>query len=435
MCAFAIGLCAHRDVHEKHRMAWPHKQYGTIPDPVHKSHLNELTGEYGCPRRFKYQRDAETDGTVAHKPQVNCHLACGTAAHETIARALNNPKVRDHLLRVPGAEMPELATKDQLESRVRATFSHELRVAADGREIDWQDENPEQMISERVDMVVGTLGTLCAYARKVVAVEPGFIVELEGVWYSGHIDLIFEPHDAPEGGIGICDWKSGKTKPDEIELAHGWEAGIYSAACERGVFLPRECVDIHKADDGQWVGRVVYVDDERADGTALEQASTVIRPTRWQAERDGLEDALKHLAAGDFANHAEAFTLNTYPSRCYHVHMRDFVPYQKSGTKAAKRPEDLVHYGLAHAGNVKYVAGDLRGPAWLPVELHAHDVARLAYRARNVIGTVRMGRFVDLVREHCRRCPFKSDCLTGGYGPRGDDLTVLQDTLKKAGLT
>jgi hypothetical protein len=244
--------------------------------------------------------------------------------------------------------------------------------------------------------------------------------------------LIFEPHDeyTPPGEIGgtigICDWKSGKSKPDEIELAHSWEAGIYSAACERGIFLPRECVELTKHEGGTWTGSMMLERD------GLPAAFGIVRPTQWQAERDGLEDALKMLATG--ATHAQSFTLGNYPSRCYHVHMRDFVPYQKSGTKAAKRPEDLTYYGLTAPGSVKYVAGDLRGPAWLPVELHANDVARLAYRARNIVGTVRMGRFVDLVREHCRRCPFKADCLTGGYGPRGDDLTTLQDTLKKAGL-
>lgn len=423
-------------------MPWPYQKYGTTPDPVHKSHLNELTGEYGCPRRFRYQRDAEhaeAHGGAARelKATLNCHLACGTAAHETVARALSNPRVRDHLLLVPGAALPELDARDKLESRVRATFSHELRAAADGREIDWGTEDAESMISERVDMIVGTLGTLCRYASKVLAVEPGFIVELEGVVYSGHIDLVFEPREN-FAGVGIADWKTGKSKPDPLELAHGWEAGIYSAACELGVFLPREAVKLDKHPDGTWSGTVYFTTPGlHDDGVPRAVPVTVTRPSKWQAERDGLETALQYLWTHEPSGvtHADAFRLNQYPTHVYHVHMRDFVPYQKAGDKQAKRPEDLEYYRLDRPGKVKYVAGDLRGPGWLPVALHANDVARLAYRARNVVGTVRMGRFFDLVREHCNRCPYKQDCLTGGYAPRGDELTALQDTLKKAGLT
>lgn len=322
--------------------------------------------------------------------------------------------------------MEELSTKDQLESRVRATFSHELRVAADGRDIDWGDETPEKMISSRVDMIVGTLGTLCKYVRKVLAVEPGFVVELDGVYYSGHIDLIFEPADTEPGTVGLADWKSSKQKPDPIELAHGWEGGIYSAACEHGTFLPRECVRVERSGD-EWCGSVPLC---TVTGDVVD--ALVTAPSRWQAERDALERALMRVAQGDCSD--KQYTLGKYPTRVYHVHMRDFVPYEKAGSKEAKRPEDLVYYGLEHPATVKYIKGHMRGPGWLPVELRANDVARLAYRARNVVGTVRMGRFFDLVREHCRRCPFKSDCLTGGYAPRGDDLVQLKTEMKKAGL-
>jgi hypothetical protein len=414
-------------------MPWAFKLFGTLADPVHKSALNELTGEYGCQRRYRYQRDAEADGTEREsRGTVNPHLACGTAMHETIARALNNPRVRDHLLRVDGAELAELSTKQQLESRVRATFSHELRVAADGRDIDWGREDAESMISERVDMCVGVLGSLCKYVRRVVAVEPGFIFELEGIWYSGHIDLVFEPADAP-GTLGVADWKSSKQKPHPLELAHGWEQGLYAAALTRGVMLPRESVALDKRDDGTWSGVVTFIDPADVDVDFGGEYSEVIRPTRWQAERDGLETALKRLASGD-VQHADAFTPGAYPTRVYHVHARDFVPYEKSGGKEAKRVEDLAHYGLTAPARVKYVAGEMRGPGWLPAEVHEHDVSRLALRARGVVGTVRMGRFFDAVREHCERCPFKRECLTSGYSPRGDELAALQSELKKAGI-
>jgi hypothetical protein len=391
-------------------MAWDYKRYGLIPDPVHKSHLNELTGEYGCAKRFRYQRDAEfapaADGGAPEKA-LNYHLACGTAAHETIARALNNVAVRERIL----------AGQTIAEERIRATFEHELRVAADGRDIDWRDESADAVIGERIAMVQGVFATLPKYVEGIVAVEPGFIVQLEGVWYSGHIDLVYVPRGLPDA-LGICDWKSGESKPHPIELAHSWEAGIYSAALQRGVFLPRERVSLTRRSDGDWRGQCGAVD--------------ITRRSRWQAERDGLEDALKLIAAGNELG--GQFTLEQYPARVYHVHMRDFVPYVKAGTKNAKRPEDLEYYGLEREAKVKYTAGEWRGPGWLPVHLHENDIARLAHRTRNVIGTVRMGRFIDFVREHCQRCPFARDCLTGGYSARGDELAELESNLKKAGL-
>lgn len=418
-------------------MPWPFKRYGLTVDPVHKSHLNELTGEYGCPRRFRYQRDAEhaaergepdpTGRVPSGATRVNAALACGTAVHETIARALNNAAACADLVSPRAADHSELVGGVELGERVRRTFEHELRIAADGRELDFGDEDPERMVGDRIAMVCGVLRSLHRYVRRVIAVEPGFICELEGVWYSGHIDLIFEPVDAP-GELAICDWKTGASKPHPLELAHGWEGGVYSLACERGLFLRRECVHVSRAaaNDGTagWYGEC-----KTGDASIV---ACVTRPTAWQAERDGLELGLKMLAR--VGVDGAGFRLGKYPARVYHVHLRDFVPYQKSGAKEAKRAEDLTFYGLERPAKVKYVAGQLRGPAWLPVELHAHDVARLAYRARNVIGTVRMGRFPDYVREHCQRCPFARDCLTDGYAARGDQLAALESTLKQAGL-
>lgn len=398
-------------------MAWNFRQYGTTTDPVHKSHLNELTGEYGCQRRFRYQRDldaAEVDPETAndngaHGPKpVNASLACGTAVHETIARALNNSEVCARVLHGDGVDA----------TRIRVTFEHELAAAADGREIDWRDESREDAITERLQMIAGLLRTLPDYAEAIIAVEPGFIFELEDIWYSGHIDLVYTPRGMPDA-VGIADWKTGKSKPDVIELNHGWEGGLYSAACQRGAFIPREAVALTVAPGG-WCGDAGI-------------AAPVFRPTRWQAERDALEAALIHTAVTQ-RPHPMQYYVNQYPARVHHVHLRDFVPYQKAGAKEATRPEDIAHYGLQRAGRVKYIAGHERGPAWLPTELHESDVKRLAFRARTVVGSVRMGRFLDAVREHCRRCPFSRDCLTGGYAARGDELAELERNLKKAGL-
>jgi hypothetical protein len=110
--------------------------------------------------------------------------------------------------------------------------------------------------------------------------------------------------------------------------------------------------------------------------------------------------------------------------------LADFVPYKKAGAKEVKRPEDLKHFGYVQPTKHKYTAGELRGPAWLPVKLSEYDMPRLESRLRNVVGSIRMGRFIDQVGERCKRCSFKGDCLTGGYAPTGDARKSLERTLR-----
>lgn len=391
---------------------WNYRRYGTPPDPVHKSHLNEFTGEYGCPKRFRYAMDeaatnAQQDQTTLRSGAAIARTIGGTAVHETITRALNNQTVCAQLL--AGARVRE--------ERVRNTFEQELHAAAEGRDIEWGKDDPQELIDDYVTMSCAVLESLHTYIAEVLMVEPGFTAELEGVHYAGHIDLIFRPKQAPHS-IALADWKTGKTKPDVIELNHGWEAGIYSAALRHGTFLPREKVLIEPLDNGGWVGRCAGLEVKRA--------------TRWQTERDTLEEALKLIAAGGYIEGTRRF--DEFPSHVYHVHLRDYLPYQKAGKKQVSRPEDLAFYRRTQPGEQKYVAGELRGPAWCPVPLAEHDLRRLAHRQRTVIGTVRMGRFLDLVREHCRRCAYAKPCLTEGYSPRGEELDELQGYLKAAGL-
>jgi hypothetical protein len=99
-----------------------------------------------------------------------------------------------------------------------------------------------------------------------------------------------------------------------------------------------------------------------------------------------------------------------------------------------KRSEDIAHYKLTTPGEVKFVSGEYRGPAWLPVNREETEVPRLKHRLRTVVGTVRMGRFLDLVGERCNRCPFKLQCLNDGYAPQGEELQKLTQAFQEAGL-
>jgi hypothetical protein len=400
------------------RATWNYQRYGKPDQLIHKSHLNVIAGEYGCPRRFKYDQDAAAAGERERDPDsgdrfVSGATVAGSAAHEVICRALCNEGIRAQLL---AGEPVSL-------ERVRSTFDAELILAASGRRIEWRKDELKQRAA-CVAMIYGTLAALHKRVHSVVLVEPAFVTYVNGYWLGGHIDLIYRPRSDP-GAIALADWKTGLQRPHAIELDHSYEAAMYSAAMWEGVFVRRDAVELGRALDGQWRARCC--------------GHEVVSMSRFHAERDCLERVLGEIAArwapgrepGLPEHIAPACVrLGQFPSEIHCVHMRDYVPYERGGKKEIKRPEDLRHYGLTEPGQISYAAGDTRGPAWLPVRRNEHDLPRLGHRLRHVVGSVRMGRFIDIVGEHCTRCRYAGPCLNGGYAAVGDEQAQLTAALK-----
>lgn len=393
--------------------AWNYKRYGSAEDPIHKSHLNDLTGDYGCPKQFRYKMDERASGKREHDDEarsVSGKAAAGTAAHETIARALGNPEARARIL--AGSSTFDTAG-------VQKVFQLELEREVGGREVNWYDDDPVTIAEDRSEMIAGLLKDLHRHVDAISMIEAGFIVKLGEYWLSGHIDLAYRPKSAPEH-MAIADWKTGSQKPAPIELDHGWESGVYSAALHGGYFLRREQVSVEHT-GGAW----------RAScrGRSFEH------PSRYIAEREVLERALIDVARAVDAEARQPAELGlemfcSFPVEIRHVHLQDYVPYKKAGSKDVKRPEDVRFYNLEGPGRVKYIAGQQRGPAWLPVRRTEHDIPRLEHRLRTIVGMVRMGRFIDQVGEKCNRCPFADDCLNTGYAPRGDEQQRLERSLR-----
>src|SRR4051812_45710634 len=87
-------------------MTWNHRRFGSLDFPIHKSHLNTITGTHGCPKRFQYEMDFLHGSGHRDSPErniISASLACGSAAHETLARALSNPEVKAAVLSGPNA--------------------------------------------------------------------------------------------------------------------------------------------------------------------------------------------------------------------------------------------------------------------------------------------------------------------------------------------
>lgn len=388
-------------------MKWNHQKWGTLEDPIHKSHLTSITGQFGCPKAFQYQMTAGGIGTRV-RDTTGGKSAVGNAAHETIARALSKPELVEPLLR--GAVQPS-------EESVRKVFDEELARAADGRELRWaKSDRPDTVTGNAVTMVTTLLADVHQHVAEVVQVEAGFIAPLGKFWTAGHMDLIYRTH---EGGLAFCDWKTGETRAHPIELEHSFEGGLYANALHSGHLIPRDRLQVERWDFDPETGE----DGSCWRATSERYGVSITRPTRFAAERAGMEECLRVVAGRVEAGEpTDALHFGQFPEALYHVHLKDYVPYQKKGSKAVDRAEDLAFYGLSEPGRVTYVAGDRRGPAWYPMTRTEHDVPRLEHQVQQVAGVVRMGRFyASIDGNKCSRCAFKGDCLTSGYELRGDD--------------
>jgi hypothetical protein len=394
-------------------MAWNNRAFGSLAQPAHKSQLNQLTGPYGCPKRFWYEQNAQLVASTENAERiVYASAATGTAVHETLYRALKSEPSRKFIL--GGGRISR--------DNIARVYSEELQRELTGRVVDWRGEDPDEVHAERVAMIAGVLAALPKYVAEIEMVEGAFISQIEGFWISGHCDLVYRPRSDPSK-LAFADWKTGGQKPDQIILDHGWEAGFYAAALLSGLFIEREQCTVERCEAG-W----------RANCLGHE----VTHASHFRAERECIELALRGIVELGGIKNARRFA--SFPSEIYTVQLADYVPYSKAGTKKLSRPEDIAFYAempdtperprYTSGGAVKYYADEPRGAAWLPVRVTQWDLPRLASRLRKVIGMVRMGQFIDLVSEHCKRCPFSQPCLNSGYGLRGAEQLRLREVLR-----
>lgn len=387
---------------------WDPRKYGSLEDPVHKSHISTLIGEYSCSKQFKLDRERERAG--AERETIAGKTAMGTAGHETIARALRNPVVRDQILAGQVGFTPE---------SVRNVVAQEFQRAVGALEVVWYGKTSYPANLEETSLMVdGTLRSLHKHVAGVELVEAGFIAPLGKWWIEGHIDLVYRPKSDPTK-LAITDWKTGAQKPHQIELDHGFEGGFYSAALERGIFLPTDQVDAWRRD--AVAGRAVPL--EPWDAKALAEV---------RSDRDAMHIALRGLAraSSEVRGIELAKRFDEFPEVIRLTHMPDFVPYAKAGKKKIERPEEIEHWQLTEPGEIKYEKGQTRGPGWYCIRRTADDVTRLEARLRTIVGLVRMGMFVDSVGEKCTRCSYRNECLTSGYALQGDDAKALQASLR-----
>lgn len=382
---------------------WDHRKYGTLADPVHKSHMSTLIGEYACTEQFRRDRIREASGQK--RETISGKTAMGTAGHNAIRRALASKAMRDALL---GGASFQVA-------HVRKVVEEEFaKESSNYKDVAWYGKS--ELIDCLDDVVMMLEGLFKDFSRHVASielVEAGWIAPVGEFWTEGHIDLVYRN---ARSSLGMTDWKTGATKPHPIELDHGFEGGLYSNALERGYFLPESVVE-------GWRNGAVRAPFIESDLIAN-------APT----QREAMHIALRCVARAAINGEElppSVVRFNKFPDEIRLTHLADYVPYVKKGTKKIEREEELEHWSRVLQRNVNqgesitYEKGQFRGPAWYNVRRNANDAVRLESRLATIVGWVRAGLFVDAVSEKCTRCSYREACLTTGYEARGADAEAL----------
>lgn len=360
---------------------WDYRRFGTSADPIRQSALGAFASQDGCGRRYRYERDAQAAGIERDRATVHWRSTMGTAVHRVIERALCREPMVSAVLegRLPSPQ------------RVDEVLAEELVRAAEGRPIDWGDASEHL---ERVTgrwMAMGAMRTVAERAQRIVAVEAPFVVELDGYSMSGTIDLAYEPRGvAPGSAIAMADWKTGERRPHQVVLDHGYQTGIYSHALAHGAL---------------WLGT------EREMRIGLHPEAIHIVHLRSYATHERVRAVL--AAVRESADTSKEIAVRVarrgWPVSTHAI----------AGALRALAEDGLVTKKRVGKDTIWSATDTDREPAadaiWLESRRRPDDVARLRVSLRTIVGTVRMGRFVEQLGEQCGRCPFRQQCLGDGH--------------------
>lgn len=367
-------------------MTWDRRQFGSAVDPLRQSDLETLASDYGCPERWRRAKieDAERP-TDERERRLFAKAFRGDVVHAVIDRALGNDRivVEHPSPRGPVRRIDRLPHRRAIERTVLADMAHRAgeRELEGGR---WTDIAADASV-----MVEAALLELDRRADEILLAESAFAVEIAGYWCVGTADCVYRRrHD---GGVVLCDWKTGDVtkNSDPFKLSHGYQIGIYAEALRSGVWF-------------DW------------------------------CQREAVEAAL--AAGGEIWEEmvSRGRVVGEFPAEMYVVCLADTIPYvRKPRGKKVTRPEAAAFYNCQIGDTVKPEVGDPRGPAWYRATRTEDDLPRLEHSLRQIVGSVRLGRFIENIGSStCGKCRFRDGCLNEGHGPKGDELVALQRATK-----
>lgn len=389
---------------------WNWQRWGRPEDLIHQSDLNGLIGKFGCPAQFRRKKEERITGGFAYE-NAGGKLAAGNAVHAVIHRVLRSPEARALVLDGSASELSPVS--------IAAAFDDEFSREVAGRPVDWYKTDPVKWRADCVAMLRGLFREMHAHVAEVVLAEAAFVYQIGGVWLTGAVDLIYRARledGSTSAAISFADWKTGKQRPHQIDLDHGWQSGIYGNALRSGWFVPYESVQRVEGERHRDTVERICVEVATAQ-SALDDA----RKSEREAE---VLDADERVCDLVIQHNLKRF--DEYPERIRYVHLQDLIPYTRKTKKRLDRTEELRWRGIDKPESVSFEKGDTRGPAWYWVNRSESDTRRLRHLLKSIVGWVRFGRFPAAPGEMCSRCKFRGPCLTEGYQPIGKEKKRLE---------
>ena len=131
---------------------WDFTGWGTYLDPIHKSDLSSIVGQYGCSEQFRRKKNARAlDPSMPKK--AGGKLITGNAGHAVIARILRAPLACQAAL-TPGYSFAAESIKE--------AFQEEYERLRAGRPVEWYKTNPEKWLAEQIKMIGGLMDDIRA---------------------------------------------------------------------------------------------------------------------------------------------------------------------------------------------------------------------------------------------------------------------------------
>ena len=404
---------------------WDHQRWGRSTDLIHQSDLFGLIGKFGCPEQFR-RKKLEALGGKRTYDSANGKLASGNAVHAVKHRILKSP---------PAIEAMLDKTQTFAESTMRHAFDEEFEKARGGRSVNWYGKgtDADKHKADCVAMLTGSMADMRNHIGEVVAAECGFVFHVDGIWLTGAVDLIYRAPGSSRLSLG--DWKTGAQRPHQIELDHSWQAGIYAEAMKHGYFVRYENVEARDGEEHRDAlervcGEIAVAWQATIDAQVeLDSYGAHDHPSNLVTSRNALKLMQGELDKVLDAHGAERF--GEFPERIRYVHLRDYIPYTRKGSRMLERPEELEWAGLKAPAKSPFEKGDARGPAWYRVNRSEADAPRLRHLLKAIVGWVRFGRFPAAPGEMCSRCRFREPCLLDGYKPIGEERRKLDQATRE----
>jgi len=323
------------------------ENWGSIENPIRQSDLNSLFGSvHRCPKKFALSKIYPGEGG-----SVGYRMALGEIVHRAMENILKYDK------------HPNI-------KRMLSYYEKKKRIIYDEKfNVEYYQEMIDKIIQDRVFKMI---------SKRVLDVERSFLVEIDGYYLAGTIDVIIKGKNKNEAVI--IDWKTGSPK-SQYEMDHGYQTQIYRLAVEKGTFF--------------------------------------LRPEDTESGKDYYKSYKKTGQKNQFKKKAKVIF----------AHLNEVVPARRDTERKCR------HYSaekMAEDGKVKIKKGFPKGPIYYETRPTDEDYKRLVYAVRTAVAMGESGLFPEAMGQHCERCHLESRCVS--FAMNNDMKQEVMGVMQELGI-